>query len=626
VNPRIPDFKAPRKGKAHMLQFESDASSKTGPAGFGAYGRLPSAPNDDLHSLLERLTDAYLALDATFHILEVSDGAESHLGIGRESLIGRTFWEVAPRAVGTPFEQECRQAMATGTAGRYNGLSLNYLGLETETYFCPRGQEMRIYLKNLASRNRTETALRTSEAKYRKLVSLLPAAVYTCDARGRITLFNQRAAELWGRKPRLYDEEEKYCGSFRLYGLDEQPLKHRDGWMGLTLRTGVPIRDQKIIIERPDGSRIVVSANVEPLFDESGMLTGAINVLQDVTDRQRSEVHDRLQQLLVAAQMQVEAMNPGASSHSVDSLVQRVSSILKDAVAASRALSVELHSSVYQPSELVAAIVWLSAQMEERYGLRVHFRDDRRAPVEISEQVSAVLLDSTREALTNCVKHARVQDAHVTLEQSLDNQIVVIVEDEGRGFDPSALEWADHESGFGLFRVRQKLIEQGGQLKIEASPGRGTRVLISTPTRSLMALPPKQDQEADLPEKEAPDEGIRVLLVDDHRILREGLARLLKGEPDIEIVGEAEDGLEAVELADALIPDVVVMDINLPKMNGIEATRRLRRKNPSVKVVALSMHSEEDIKTRMREAGAEAYILKGAPAIELVEAIRTCVH
>jgi PAS domain S-box-containing protein len=609
-----------------MQQFERDSPPVSETAGAGDHGRTHFSPADDAYSFLKRLTDGYLQLDAEFRVLDVNGGAQLQIGVTRTDLLGRVLWQVLPRVAGTTFEEECRRALRTGKPARYEGPSLGYLGLEAESYLCPDGNGLRIYLRNLASRDRTESALRASEAKYRKLVSLLPAAVYTCDAEGRITLFNQRAAALWGREPRLYDEDDKYCGSFKLYSVYEQPIRHQDCWMGLTLRTGVPFRDQKIIIERPDGSRIVVSANVEPLFDEDGRLTGAINVLQDVTDRQRAEVHDRLQQLLVAARMQVETMNRGASP-SADPLVQRVASILDDAVATSRNLSVELHSSVYQPSEFVAALVWLSALMEERYGLKVHFRDDRRMPpAEASEQVSAVLLESTRELLTNCVKHAKVQSAQVTLEQSPDHQIIVVVEDQGCGFDPAIAE-RSHTSGFrfGLFKVRQKLMELGGQMQIHASPGRGVRVLLSAPVKTL-ALLPKRDSQPGLPEQQAADEGIRVLLVDDHKILREGLARLLKGEPDIEIVGEAEDGVEAVRLAASLLPDVVVMDINLPRMNGIEATRSLRRKTPSVKVVALSMHGEEDIKTRMKEAGAEAYVLKGAPAAELVDAIRNCAQ
>jgi PAS domain S-box-containing protein len=581
----------------------------------------------DVHRLLEQLTNAYLEVDERWSIVGVDDRATRYFGVHGESLLGRVFWEAFPSTVGTPFEQESHRVMRDRQSARLEGRSPGPFGLPTESYLCPRERGLRIYYRTVG-RDANEAALRASEAKYRKLISLLPAAVYSCDAEGRITFFNRRAAELWGREPRLFDEHDKYCGSFRLHSLSEQPLRHYDCWMALTLRTGVPFRDQKIIVERPDGTRITAAANIEPLFDDEGRLTGAINVLQDVTERQRAEVHDRIQQLLVAAQMQVESMTRGMTPLSLDSVAQRVASILKDAIAASRTLSVDLSSPGPQQSGLTAGLAWLSAHVKERYDLTVHFRDwSQIASMAVSEQLSAVLLESIRELLINCVKHAKVQTVRLNLAQDQSNQLQLVVEDRSGEFDPSVLD-RDKAHGFrlGLFRIGQRLAEFGGRIELEADPGKAVRVILSVPPRFVASLQAPADEAAKAQERQEGDDGIRVLLVDDHKILRDGLARLLEGEPDIEIVGEAEDGLQAVELAGSLLPDVVVMDVNLPRMNGIEATRKLRRKNPETKVVGLSMHSEEDIKKRMREAGAEAYVLKGAPATDLIQAIRNCGH
>lgn len=123
-----------------------------------------------------------------------------------------------------------------------------------------------------------------------------------------------------------------------------------------------------------------------------------------------------------------------------------------------------------------------------------------------------------------------------------------------------------------------------------------------------------------------PAETIRVLLADDHKLLREGLAELLGAESDFRIVGEAENGHQAVELAEKHRPDVVVMDINMPGINGIEATRILSRTLPETRVIGLSMHVDPHIAHTMREAGAVAYYSKGDAAGELVEAIRACVR
>jgi len=116
---------------------------------------------------------------------------------------------------------------------------------------------------------------------------------------------------------------------------------------------------------------------------------------------------------------------------------------------------------------------------------------------------------------------------------------------------------------------------------------------------------------------------IRVLLADDHNIVREGLRSLLEKEPDIEVVAMADNGRTAVQLAGELKPDVAVLDIAMPEMNGIEATRRISRDVPEIKVLALSMHSARRFVTEALSAGAKGYLLKDCAAEELVRAIRT---
>ncbi|RME75485.1 MAG: DNA-binding response regulator [Chloroflexi bacterium] len=118
---------------------------------------------------------------------------------------------------------------------------------------------------------------------------------------------------------------------------------------------------------------------------------------------------------------------------------------------------------------------------------------------------------------------------------------------------------------------------------------------------------------------------IKVLLVDDHVVVRQGLKALMSEEPDIEVVGEASNGREALEKAAAVQPDVVLMDISMPGLNGIEATRQICQRLPDVKVVVLSMHANEEYVFQVLQAGASGYVLKQSDSLEVLAAIRAAV-
>jgi CheY-like chemotaxis protein len=115
---------------------------------------------------------------------------------------------------------------------------------------------------------------------------------------------------------------------------------------------------------------------------------------------------------------------------------------------------------------------------------------------------------------------------------------------------------------------------------------------------------------------------IRILLADDHAVVRDGLARLLRNEPGMEVVGQAADGLEVVQMALQLKPDIILMDVSMPYLSGVDVTRRLTQQVPGIRVIGLSMHRQEDIASAMIGAGAIAYLTKSMEPEDLVAAIR----
>ena len=129
----------------------------------------------------------------------------------------------------------------------------------------------------------------TAELDFHRLLEALPAAAYTCDPNGLITAYNQRAVQAWGREPRLNDPTDRYCGSFRMHTPGGDPVPHNECWMARCLKEGKEYNGEEIVVERPDGSRLVVLAHAIPFYNDDGKLGGAVNVVVDITQRKRTE-------------------------------------------------------------------------------------------------------------------------------------------------------------------------------------------------------------------------------------------------------------------------------------------------------------------------------------------------
>jgi len=245
----------------------------------------------------------------------------------------------------------------------------------------------------------------------------------------------------------------------------------------------------------------------------------------------------------------------------------------------------------------------------------------------------ALLFQATRELLFNVVKHAGVRTAGVELGQA-EGCIRVTVKDAGAGFDPRQLRTAGGQAaGTGLFSMRERIALVGGRLEIESCPGGGSEFSLIVPhsmapvtsDTSLASEPAQVSAAVPHPPRHARAGGqrkIRILLVDDHMLVRQGLAALLRAEPDMEIAGEARDGESAVSLASNLRPDVILMDISMPGMDGIEATRIIHSRIPEIRIIGLSMFVESEKAIAIREAGAVDYLEKSGPSEALIAAIR----
>jgi len=334
-------------------------------------------------------------------------------------------------------------------------------------------------------------------------------------------------------------------------------------------------------------------------------------------------IHDHLQQLLVAARLQAGAVRRQVGDFEALAGVQSVDDLIRQALEVSRTLTVQLSPPVLHDSGLEEALHWLAGDMLEKNRMEVTVESEPDVEP-ASDDLKLFLFESVRELLFNVVKHAGVDKAAVELRRVGKNELEIVVEDHGAGL--SLLPEGDW--GLGLFNIRQRLELLGGRMEIDSVLGQGTRIVMRAPL-SIEVRADDSDREQPPEESPAPEQKVgrkplRVLLADDHKILREGLVRLLQLEPDLEVVGEASDGQMALDMVRAIHPDVVVMDVTMPRMNGVEATRRIKAEAPDVRVIALSMHGREDMAAAMRQAGACAYFTKGGASELLISAIRAC--
>ncbi len=333
-----------------------------------------------------------------------------------------------------------------------------------------------------------------------------------------------------------------------------------------------------------------------------------------------TELHDSLVQLLALSKIKVDQIKQQTGG----SLVEELDGILDQALTYTRTLVAQLSPPFFRDLGLPYAFKWLAEQMEP-CGLRLTVEVENGFP-SVADDDATLLFQATRELLMNVVKHAGTDHARLAVITA-DGAVHITVSDEGSGFDVAAamsLAGVDAQTsrapGFGLFSIHERMRAIGGRLELVSRPGDGTRATLVLPIGDQAEPVPLSSGAP----RATPDDSqtIRVLLVDDHAMVRQGLRTILDSYPDIEVVGEAADGEEAVAAADRLRPSVVVMDINMPRMSGIEATAHIKAHDPAVVVIGLSVQADAHSRLALLGAGAVALVTKEAAAEELYRTIR----
>ena len=524
-----------------------------------------------------------------------------------------------------------------------------------------------VFVRDITPLKKLEAASRTNERRLAALLHASTEPIMLLDPEGLILTLNQAMSHRIGKPP------AELLGAFAPGFLDAALGQARFTHVKTVVQSGQPLRFEDVKQGR------CFDNNLYPVVDESGRVLAVAVYSSDVTDRKQAELklqqvnadlerkvqertaqlhalaseltlaeqrerkriasilHDDLQQLLIAARYNLGGL--AQSKHlPTQQLVTQVDDLIAQSVKRSRLLSVELSPPILQLGGLVPALEWLASWMETNHGLSVSFSVHGRG-VPQQEDVVALLFQVTRELLLNVVKHARVKTAAVEVVQD-QRTFQISVADQGVGFEPAQLAHRPaNATGFGLQGIRDRLDLLGGRMEIESAPGQGSRFTLLAPRAVAKAARPavpasRKAKRAPLPPaalRPGPAgagalQKIRLLIVDDHNLVRQAFAQLLNGTADIQVVGEAASGEEALALLETLPVEIVTMDINMKGMDGIEATRRIRARFPQICVVGLSMFEEEERAKAMRDAGACDYLAKSSPAAQLIAAIRRAVR
>ena len=504
------------------------------------------------------------------------------------------------------------------------------------------------------SPSKTDAAFERSDAHFRRLLEKLPAAAYTCDPNGLITYYNPRAVTLWGRHPRLNDPVDRWCGSFKLFSTEGEPIKHDQCWMALALHNDREYNGHEIMIQRPNGEWITALAHANPIHDHEGRLIGAVNVLVDISDRKKTEEvlrdADSAKNEFLAT-LAHELRNPLAPIRNALEVLQVKGELSDDARWAIDIMNRQVGNMTRLIDDLL--------DIARITGNKLELRKDR---VELASIVTAAietsrpLIDSNGHSLAvslpleplfvegdlprlaqvvanllnNAAKYTPPGGSISVTAERIGSDAVISVRDTGMGISPEMLPrvfdmftQAAHSPhtprdglGIGLTLVRRLVEMHGGTVAAHsAGSGQGSVFVIQIPALSPEGISPSHSRGQPVG---YPRLDLRVVVADDNADSVATLSMLLRALGcEVHIAHDGEDALRA---ASQLLPHVMLLDIGMPKLNGYEVARQTREASWGADIVlaAVTGWGQSVDRERSRAAGFDHHLVKPLDFSELI--------
>jgi PAS domain S-box-containing protein len=639
-----------------------------------------------LSSIVASSDDAIISKDLRGIVLTWNGGAERIFGYSAKEMIGQSITTIIPADRLTE-EEDILARLARGqhidhyeTVRRKKDGTLCDISLTVSPL---KDEEGRIVgaskvARDITSQKAAQRAIHEAQERWLVTLASIGDAVIATDQHATITFANPVASQLLGR---TVDEIVGRPLAEYFHIVNEETRRPAVNPVDRVIREGIVVGlANHTVLVRPGSADVPIDDSAAPIRDANGQLLGVVLVFRDITERKSAEkelsrwsvelekrvaerteqllrsqerlralaaqlsrteqrerrrlatnLHDYLAQLLALARIKIGQTKQG-SVHGAPDLqrpLTEIDGILQDCLRYTRTLMGQLSPPVLHDIGFVPAVQWLAEQMGQQ-GLNVTLRVLTSNMPRLRDATADLLFQAVRELLLNVLKHARVSEAVVSVEKREGDQWLIAVEDHGVGFDPNVMRHRAADEQFGLFSIQERMEAISGWCQIQSVSGQGTRVELGLTVDSDVETPSSQQVIAPASgiksDKDTAGSRSRILLVDDHAMVRQGLRSILETYPDLEVIAEAVDGEEAVSIAQQLQPDVVVMDINLPRLNGIEAARRIKQAWPHIVVIGLSVQSSPQTVQALVEAGNIPLISKEQAAEELYRTIQQLVR